>query len=65
MKWRRRRPRGSTDSMEWDAPLDSSEPLTQAFIRIMEHKFRNVRTPSPSSLHSPIASPHSFTELSP
>ena len=60
---------GSTESLRWETPgrLNSSEPLTQAFLRVMEQKFRNVRTPSPQLDRSTesILSTHSFSDASP
>lgn len=45
----------------WTGPLDSPEPMHAALIRIFEHKFRNIRSPSPSTsvINSPTSQPFS------
>ncbi|XP_021374707.1 proline-rich protein 11-like isoform X2 [Mizuhopecten yessoensis] len=44
-------------SIENPANLSTSEPLYRAFVNSMQHKFRNVRSPSPAGRHSNFSSP--------
>ncbi|KAK2190645.1 hypothetical protein NP493_72g03003 [Ridgeia piscesae] len=54
------------DSLHWKSPLGSSEPLSRALLRILEHKFRNIRSPTPSPVVSPAnALSSSFQDFSP
>ncbi|KAI0237560.1 hypothetical protein LSAT2_011872 [Lamellibrachia satsuma] len=54
------------DSLRWKSPLGSSEPLSRALLRILEHKFRNIRSPTPSPAVSPAnALGSSFQDFSP
>lgn len=49
------------DSLDTPNPLNRSESLSSAFFRIMEAKFQNVRSPSPSLPDATFTSPSDFS----
>ena len=56
----------STDSLTCTDPFNSPEPMHSALLHIMNHKFRNVHSPSPSPAQSrpdapDAASPQTFS----